>query len=163
MRIAFHWPQQQMELMDGKQRTANCAWLCYKTPCIVPSSGIHWTPLRKWSYPSGSWYPVSPTHRQHVQGIHQQKEAPCSKLGNYINILVMEGLYGLTSNIPITAKTNKILATPPSLQGTCLHKINGFSLNSGNEPSSHMSSKASCLGSRMSLFWLRDDHTVVMR
>ena len=71
----------------------------------------------------------------------------------------MEVSHGLTSDVPIakTAVKYELLH-----ERSYLHKVNGLSLDSGDEPSSHMSPKTSCLGGGMSLFQVSDDPAVAV-
>ena len=97
-----------------------------------------------------------------MRGIRRRKEAPYSKLGHHhVNALLIDGLHRLTSDVPITVKTSKI---PTNARGVAYsHKIDGFPLDSGDEPSGHMSSKTRCLGGGMSLFRVRDNSVLMGR
>lgn len=75
-----------------------------------------------------------------------------------MNILLTEQADGLTGDVPVTVKLVRYLL----LQETaCLHKVDGLSLHSGDESGGHVTSKASCLCSGMTLIRVSNDSTVL--
>jgi len=67
----------------------------------------------------------------------------------------------LTSDVPITVEPSEMVSVGP--REVYSHKIDRLSLDSGDEPSGHVSPKTSCLCGGMSLFHVRNDFTVVLR